>query len=105
MGEGETTTNSDEENHDEWTGFGRSSEVDEGRISPSTKPQKATTVPPPLQSASKYVPPHLRNVAADVQAQLSESLVKLTRQLKGLLNRYAIFMLCLGSYAETPKSE
>ena len=80
---------------DEWTGFDQSSEVDEDPVPPLGKPQGTTAVTSNPQPASKYVPPHLRKAAADVQTQSSESLVKLIKQLKGLLNRYATYLLSL----------
>lgn len=73
-----------EEDYEEWMGFDQSSETDEDPM-----------IPPPPRPGSKYVPPHLRKEAADTQAQLSESLVKLTKQLKGLLNRYSTYLLPL----------
>lgn len=91
--EGDTSAESDEDDYDEWTGFGQSSEVDEDPISPPTKPREtAANASTPL-SGSKYVPPHLRKAATDVQS--SESLVKLIKQLKGLLNRYSAYLLPL----------
>lgn len=77
---------------DEWTGFNQSSEVDEGPIPPLGKLQETATVTPNPQPVSKYVPPHLRKAATDVQTPSSESLVRLTKQLKGLLNRYATYL-------------
>ncbi|TBU26230.1 MIF4G-domain-containing protein [Dichomitus squalens] len=41
----------------------------------------------PASSGSKYVPPHLRERAEIETGQISEAQLKLTRQLKGLLNR------------------
>ncbi|EJF64960.1 MIF4G-domain-containing protein [Dichomitus squalens LYAD-421 SS1] len=41
----------------------------------------------PASSGSKYVPPHLRKRAEIETGQISEAQLKLTRQLKGLLNR------------------
>ncbi|KAH9945189.1 MIF4G-domain-containing protein [Epithele typhae] len=44
--------------------------------------------PPETSSAgTKYVPPHLRKAAENSSKPVSEAQVKLTRQLKGLLNR------------------
>lgn len=37
---------------------------------------------------SAYVPPHLRNRGGSETTEGSEAALKLTRQLKGLLNRY-----------------
>jgi nucleolar MIF4G domain-containing protein 1 len=55
----------------------------------------------PPQHCSKYVPPHLRKAVANAQGQSSESLVKLTKQLKGLLNRYVAYFLPFANRAET----
>ncbi|KAF9648687.1 hypothetical protein BDM02DRAFT_3155622 [Thelephora ganbajun] len=85
--EGNTNTESDDEDYGEWTGFGQRSEPDEDTVPPPVKPQETATTMPTPQPGSKYAPPHLRKVAPGVQSQSSESLVKLTRQLKGLLNR------------------
>ncbi|VDB83737.1 unnamed protein product [Peniophora sp. CBMAI 1063] len=57
----------------EWTGFAW-----EGEEAPAS-PNPATPAP------GRYVPPHLRNKAAS--ADETEAIAKLTRQLKGLLNR------------------
>lgn len=84
-----------DEDYEEWTGFDRSSETDEDPVIPPENPQETAVVPPPPRPGSKYVPPHLRKAAADTQTQLSESLVKLTKQLKGLLNRYPAYLLPL----------
>lgn len=92
MEESDANTESDED-YGEWTGFDRSSEADEDAIPPPGKPQEAVVVPPPIQPGSKYIPPHLRGAVADVQTQSSESLVRLTKHLKGLLNRYATSLL------------
>ncbi len=40
------------------------------------------------RQGSRYVPPHLRNRGGAETPQESEAAVKLTRQLKGLLNRF-----------------
>ena len=39
-----------------------------------------------LQASGAYIPPHLRKAKLDA-SQPSEEVIKLTRQLKGLLNR------------------
>ena len=89
--EGDTSAESDGE-YDEWTGFGRSSEAGEDPVPSPVKLQEVAAVTPTPQPASKYIPPHLRK-AADIQTQSSESLVKLTKRLKGLLNRYDAHLL------------
>lgn len=43
-----------------------------------------------IQWSGAYIPPHLRNLQTDPN---SEALLKLTRQLKGLLNRYVFILL------------
>lgn len=93
--EDDTGAESDGEDYDEWTGFGQSSEADEDPDPPPEDPWGTTAAIPAPQPRSKYVPPHLRKAAADVQSQSSESLVKLTKQLKGLLNRHAVYPLSL----------
>lgn len=56
-----------------------------------------------MNSGSHYVPPHLRN-QSDVNEKDSELMIKLTRQLKGLLNRWAFskisFSLTSDAYTE-----
>ena len=93
MGEGDTDTESDEGDYVEWTGFGQGSEGDEDPLPPPEKLQETTTAIPAPQPESRYVPPHLRKAPTGAQSQPSESLVKLTKQLKGLLNRYAACLL------------
>lgn len=78
--------------YDEWTGFCHSSGAGD-LVPPPTKPQEIATFALTPQLGSKYVPPHLRKTAKDPQNQPSESLIKLTKQLKGLLNRYALYLL------------
>jgi len=96
--EGDTSAESDVEEYDEWTGFSRSSEAGEDPVPSPVKLQEVAAVTSTPQPASKYIPPHLRKVAADVRTQSSESLVKLTKQLKGLLNRYDAYLLSLYIY-------
>jgi len=91
----DTGAESDEEDYDEWTGFGQGSEADEDPVPPPAKPQGTAAAIPAPQPGSKYVPPYLRKAAANVQSQSPENLVKLTKQLKGLLNRYAVYLLSL----------
>lgn len=90
-GGGEMTTGSDEE-YDEWTGFGHGWEVDENTVPSPTKPLESAVVTQTRQPGSKYVPPHLRKTSENAPGQPSENLVKLTKQLKGLLNRYAGYL-------------
>ncbi|KAJ2935373.1 hypothetical protein H1R20_g1721, partial [Candolleomyces eurysporus] len=72
------TEEGDDENWDEeWGGVDSEAEED-GESSP------ANADPP--KAAGAYVPPHLRKAKLDA-AQPSEEIIKLTRQLKGLLNR------------------
>ena len=93
--EGDTSAESDEDDYGEWTGFGQSSESDEDHAPGPPKFQETAAPTSTPQPGSKYIPPHLRKAAADVQSQPSESLVKLTKQLNGLLNRYAVHPLLL----------
>ncbi|PPR00892.1 hypothetical protein CVT24_000377 [Panaeolus cyanescens] len=90
-GESEGTASEDSEQYseddswgDEWGGIEQSSNSDE-REEP--EPNVASTDPLPSQSpaasSTAYIPPHLRQS----QASQDESLAKLTRQLKGQLNR------------------
>ena len=92
--EGDPSAESDDD-YGEWTGFGQSSEGDEDPTLPPTKLQETPAATPTHHPGSKYVPPHLRKTAADVQRQSSESSAKLTKQLKGLLNRYDVYLLPL----------
>ncbi|KAG6853988.1 hypothetical protein C0991_011851 [Blastosporella zonata] len=74
----------DDDDDDEWRGLDDDSnednDVEEGR---SDVPE---LLPPAQESATRYVPPHLRNKQS-VLEQPSESIIRLSRQLKGLLNR------------------
>jgi hypothetical protein len=81
-----TSAESDED-YGEWTGFDQGSEADGGPAPPPIKWQETITATATPQPGSKYVPPHLRKVIEDGQSQSSESQVKLTKQLKGHLNR------------------
>ena len=87
--EGDTSAESDDDDYGEWTGFGQSSEADEDPAPGPQKPHETAVTTLTPQPGFKYVPPHLRKPAADVQSQPSETLVKLTKRLNGLLNRYA----------------
>ena len=79
------TSGEDIEEEEEWGGFGNS----------SGEPVEGTTTETHIPTASekpaagmRYVPPHLRNRQADSGGEIqSEEQIKLTRQLKGLLNR------------------
>ncbi|KAL1727850.1 hypothetical protein EV714DRAFT_253370 [Schizophyllum commune] len=58
----------------------------------SDAPSSAATetlspAPEPAAPATRYVPPHLRNKAAAGDGQNAEVIAKLTKKLKGLLNR------------------
>ncbi|KZV73019.1 hypothetical protein PENSPDRAFT_649267 [Peniophora sp. CONT] len=67
----------------EWTGFASDAEEDSA---PGGESPVSSAPPPSAASTSgRYVPPHLRNKTAS--ADETEALAKLTRQLKGLLNR------------------
>lgn len=74
---------------EEWAGFGGSNgdmveqDVEESALENDHEVQNKRIEGVP---ASRYIPPHLRN--RETQGQ-SEEQRKLTRQLKGQLNRYA----------------
>ncbi|KAI0649110.1 ARM repeat-containing protein [Trametes meyenii] len=73
----------------EWQGFGDSDRGgDSGdELQDDETPLDKTEALPPASSGSKYVPPHLRKRAEAEDGQQSEAQLKLTKQLKGLLNR------------------
>lgn len=78
----------DTRQEEEWGGFGgHSSDLEQDM----NAPQAQTSVPPEKPvPGTRYVPPHLRNRQADSESEKqSEEQLKLTRQLKGLLNRCA----------------
>ena len=78
---------SDVEEAEEWGGFGGSSVG----LEPVVDALQAQTSAPAekLTAGTRYVPPHLRNRQAELEDEKqSEEKIKLTRQLKGLLNRY-----------------
>ncbi|KAI0833472.1 ARM repeat-containing protein [Trametes gibbosa] len=83
----------DNESEDgEWHGFGAGSDADAGadamKVSASnieTEGNSEADLAGP--SGSKYVPPHLRKRAEADSGHVSEAQMKLTKQLKGLLNR------------------
>ncbi|KAH9903026.1 MIF4G-domain-containing protein [Cubamyces lactineus] len=59
------------------------------QVKPSTNESISAVSSPTttVANGSKYVPPHLRRQAAAEEGQTSEAQIKLTKQLKGLLNR------------------
>ena len=65
-----------EDNGDEWGGINAETSDDD------EAPEWLE--PEPLKPTTAYVPPHLRAKSDDVP---SEAVIRLTRQLKGLLNR------------------
>ncbi|KAI0635926.1 armadillo-type protein [Trametes polyzona] len=72
----------DEASDEEWQGLSgtaKSEETGPGGVGESSQA--------PAAPASKYVPPHLRKRAEAEAGQMSEAQLKLTKQLKGLLNR------------------
>ncbi|OJT11465.1 Suppressor of glycerol defect protein 1 [Trametes pubescens] len=76
----------DKAEDEEWHGFGGADDDEED----GSKPYEEVTsdaVVPAAPSGSKYVPPHLRKRAEAESGQPSEAQLKLTKQLKGLLNR------------------
>jgi len=92
---GDTSAESDNDDYGEWTGFGQSLEADEHPALGPQKPHETAVATLTPQPGFKYVPPRLRKPTADVQSQPSEGLVKLTKRLNGLLNRYAVHLLLL----------
>ncbi|OSD06573.1 MIF4G-domain-containing protein [Trametes coccinea BRFM310] len=92
-GEESSEAGSDEED-EEWQGLDGSgdeqaSESVQGDNKPSASESKVdqSSTGAAAPSGSKYVPPHLRKRAEAESAQQSEAQLKLTKQLKGLLNR------------------
>ncbi|KAI0078809.1 MIF4G-domain-containing protein [Panus rudis PR-1116 ss-1] len=79
-GDGEDDSEAEGEEEEEWTGLDGHHEDSEEAPQLSNRSETTTQAP-----SSRYVPPHLRNRASGEQP--SEEMVKLTRQLKGLLNR------------------
>ena len=101
----------DEEAEEEWGGIdeGRSGS-DESETEDEGKESSKSVIPESTQApgmerfkmlseswltftllATKYIPPHLRNRPAE-SAEDSEARLKLTRHLKGQLNRYAFIL-------------
>ncbi|KAI0359869.1 MIF4G-domain-containing protein [Trametes cingulata] len=82
----------DEADEEEWhgiTGSGNEhpqAEAD-SEAGATTENVKDNSSAAPAASGSKYVPPHLRKRAEAENGQMSEAQLKLTKQLKGLLNR------------------
>ncbi|KAJ7030363.1 hypothetical protein C8F04DRAFT_731475 [Mycena alexandri] len=77
---------SEEQEGDEWHGIDADDTIDseEGQSDDEATPAEDTSAAKP-QPGTAYIPPHLRNRPRD-EAD-SELIIKLTRQLKGLLNR------------------
>ncbi|KAG6813952.1 hypothetical protein H0H92_005207 [Tricholoma furcatifolium] len=75
---------------DEWQGLGELKEDD--NISEGSEAPELISQPPAQevsQSTTRYIPPHLRNKASAAEKP-SESMIRLSRQLKGLLNRTSL---------------
>ncbi|KAK7050892.1 suppressor of glycerol defect [Paramarasmius palmivorus] len=70
-------------NEEEWGGI---EDADGDDVSESAEKDETPTTTLPEPKATKYVPPHLRN-KEKASDETSEALLKLTKQLKGLLNR------------------
>ncbi|KAF5382190.1 hypothetical protein D9615_004440 [Tricholomella constricta] len=71
-------SDSNDEGDGEWEGIDEASEENEE--------ESASEQPSAHQSATRYVPPHMRN-REPTDEKSSEAMLKLSRQLKGLLNR------------------
>ncbi|KAG6862500.1 hypothetical protein C0995_000047 [Termitomyces sp. Mi166 len=71
-----------EDDNDEWHGLG-DAEGDEEDREVSNPPE---ILPRAHENPTRYVPPHLRN-KENAKEKPSESMIRLSRQLKGLLNR------------------
>lgn len=88
----------DFDSEDEWGGIEQPLDNDSAdeESGDDTRPNEQQSPPRPVTtpSTSAYVPPHLRHA----QGGQDESLVKLTRQLKGQLNRYILLLECLAVY-------
>ena len=73
---------------EEWSGFGGDLSPDQQENATAESAQTHASSDKPIPG-TRYVPPHMRNRQADSgKEQQSEEQAKLTRQLKGLLNRY-----------------
>ncbi|KAG6910848.1 hypothetical protein DXG01_007164 [Tephrocybe rancida] len=77
----ELGSENDEDEDDEWHGLDNESDDAEEEGS-----ETAELLPLAQENATRYVPPHLRN-KEPVDVKPSESMIRLSRQLKGLLNR------------------
>ncbi|KAL1697008.1 armadillo-type protein [Schizophyllum commune] len=77
------------DDEEEWQGISTtdtttpSATTDTLALEASTAPESST----PSAPATRYVPPHLRNKAAAGDGQDAEVIAKLTKKLKGMLNR------------------
>ncbi|KAL1703573.1 armadillo-type protein [Schizophyllum commune] len=69
------------DDEEEWQGISTSD------APPSAPADTPASVPEPSAPATRYVPPHLRNKVASGDGQDAEVIAKLTKKLKGLLNR------------------
>ncbi|KAG6819525.1 hypothetical protein H0H93_011028 [Arthromyces matolae] len=78
----ESDNANESEEEEEWLGLGEDEE-NESFQAVLDPPQPSSTIE---ENASRYVPPHLRN-KAPTDEQPSEAMLRLSRQLKGLLNR------------------
>ncbi|KAJ7593311.1 hypothetical protein C8J56DRAFT_495127 [Mycena floridula] len=80
LGIEEETSSEDEDDsdEDEWQGIAESEN--------ESASEKSSPVPELRDPETRYIPPHLRNAERGTASD-SEEIVKLTRQLKGLLNR------------------
>ncbi|KAL1724376.1 armadillo-type protein [Schizophyllum commune] len=76
----------DFDDDEEWQGISAND-------APPSEPTDTSALPAPIESAApsapatRYVPPHLRNKVASGDGQDAEVIAKLTKKLKGLLNR------------------
>ncbi|CCM01388.1 uncharacterized protein FIBRA_03439 [Fibroporia radiculosa] len=80
------SSSDEEESVDAERGLGYAERLDDG----SDDDKSSSSVPAtstPAAAGSRYIPPHLRKVAQVEDEGQSEEQVKLSRQLKGLLNR------------------
>ncbi|KAF8656241.1 hypothetical protein AX16_002677 [Volvariella volvacea WC 439] len=79
----EQEVDEDDQEHEEWGGIPSDSGAHEAEEA-ETIEEPSPPAQPKVPAATTYVPPHLRVQEQVVQ---SEEVVKLTRQLKGLINR------------------
>ena len=73
------------DDEEEWQGISANDALPSAPI--NTHAQDASAAQEPSAPATRYVPPHLRNKAAAGDGQDAEVIAKLTKKLKGLLNR------------------